>query len=338
MLTMILYALVASALVLFVARRALGKHGRAVPRRVMFGLPILAVLVVVIGYSVMIVDPGTTQVVITFGKVQERRYEPGLHLIVPGARHFEVVTRRQIFELSALDPDAVTATGAAGTPEAQRTLALSSDRIPLSADVTFPYQLNADMAWKVFTQIGPDYETTMLIPAARAAVREAVAAFNWTDAVTTKRAELEQLIHSLFKKLTDENLRGAGFTSEQAANTFALLAPQIRRLAPPKPILAAVSDRVASEVNLERQTVLNQIAERETERRANEGLGIKKLVDQLPKEFKPEQLQGLLYALADKQRADSMLKAVERDQVKVMVMGGNGSAAAAAAVSAPSGG
>jgi hypothetical protein len=36
------------------------------------------------------------------------------------------------------------------------------------------------------------------------------------------------------------------------------------------------------------------------------------------------QLKDLLYALADKQRADSMLKAVERDQVKVMVMGGNG--------------
>jgi hypothetical protein len=50
------------------------------------------------------------------------------------------------------------------------------------------------------------------------------------------------------------------------------------------------------------------------------GLGIKKLVEQLPKEFSPVQLKDLLYALADKQRADSMLKAVERDQVK----GGNG--------------
>jgi regulator of protease activity HflC (stomatin/prohibitin superfamily) len=191
------------------------------------------------------------------------------------------------------------------------------------------------MAWKVFTEIGPDYESTMLVPAARAAVREAVAAFSWTDAVTTKRADLEELIRNVFRKLIDENLRGAGFTSEQAGKAFAFLAPQIRRLAPPKPILAAVSDRVASEVNLERQTVLNQIADRETERRASEGLGIKKLVDQLPKEFKPEQLQGLLYALADKQRADSMLKAVERDQVKVMVMGGGGNSGTSPTVSAP---
>jgi len=93
-------------------------------------------------------------------------------------------------------------------------------------------------------------------------------------------------------------------------------------------------------VNLERQTILNQIAEREAERRGNEGLGIKMLFDQLPKGFSAEQLQGLLYALADKQRADSMLKAVERDQVKVMIMGGGapgsvGGMPSAVAVPAP---
>ena len=70
---------------------------------------------------------GTTQVVITFGKVQERRYDPGVHLIVPGSRHEQMAITRQIFELSALDPDAAPTTPQ--VPEAQRTLALSSDRI-----------------------------------------------------------------------------------------------------------------------------------------------------------------------------------------------------------------
>lgn len=322
MLVMIVYALIASAFVLFVARRALRKQGKTVPRRVIYGLPLAAVFMVIVAYSIMVVDAGTTQVVITFGKVQERRYDPGVHVIVPGSRHDAMWTRRQIFELSALDPDTVTAPGAAQVPEAQRTLALSSDRIALSADVTFAYQLNADLAWKVFTVISPTYEADLLIPAARAAVREAAAAFTWTDAVTTRRADLEKLIHTVFKRLVQENLAGSGFTAEQAANTFVLMPPQIRRLAPPKAILSAVSDRIASEVNLERQGVLNQIAEREAERRSNEGLGIKKLIEQLPKEFTPVQLKDLLYALADKQRADSMLKAVERDQVKVMVMGG----------------
>jgi regulator of protease activity HflC (stomatin/prohibitin superfamily) len=332
---MILYALIASAFVIFVARRALTKSGRRLPPQFILGLPLVAVLLVIVSYTFMVVSAGTTAVVITFGKVHERSFDPGVHLIVPGSKYDYMWTRRQIFELSALDPDAVTATGAAATPEAQRTLALSSDRIALSADITFPYELNADLAWKVYTVISPAYETELLVPAARAAVREAAAAFTWTDAVTTKRSDLEKLIHAEFKRLVQENLMGSGFTAEQAANTFVLMAPQIRRLAPPKPILAAVSDRVASEVNLERQGVLNQIAAREAERRSNEGLGIKKLIEQLPKDFSPVQLKDLLYALADKQRADSMLKAVERDQVKVMVMGGsNGGSSPAVTVPA----
>lgn len=330
---MIFYALVASALVLFVLHRALTKRGKRLRLRYVVGLPTVAVLAVIVLHSFMIVEAGTTQVVTTFGRVQEHRYDPGVHLIVPGSRREPMEIRRRIFELSALDPDAVGA-GAAQVPEAQRTLALSSDRIALSADLTFPYQINADLAWKVYTVISPNYEATLLIPAARAAVREAAAAFTWTDAVTTKRADLEKLIHTVFKRLVEENLTGSGFAADEASKTFVLMAPQIRRLAPPKPILAAVSDRTAAEVNLERQGVLNQIAEREAERRGNEGLGIKKLVEQLPKEFNPVQLKDLLYALADKQRADSMLKAVERDQVKVMVMGG-GHTGAPPAISVP---
>ena len=324
MLLMIIYALIASAVVLYVMRRALGRHNIRVPMRVTLGLPLAAVLLVVVAYSVLIVVAGTTQVVITFGKVQERRYDPGVHIIVPGSRHEQMAVTRQIFELSALDPD-----GAAGTPqvpEAQRTLALSQDRIALSADLTFPYQLNADLAWKVYTVIGPTYEASLLIPAARAAVREAAAGFTWNDAVATKRADLEKQIHAVFRRLVQENLTSSGFTENEAAKALVLMPPQIRRLAPPKAILSAESDRIASEVNLQRQLVLNQIAEREAERRGNEGLGIRKLIEQLPKDYNPVQLKDLLYALADKQRADSMLKAVERDQVKVMVMGGSGGA------------
>lgn len=324
---MIIYVLVASALVLYVARRALGKRGKYLRLRYAVGLPLAAVLITMIAYSVMIVNAGTTNVVITFGKVQQRLYEPGVHFVVPGSRYDHMWLTRQIFELSALDPDTVIAAGTAGAaqvPEAQRTLALSSDRIALSADVTFAYQLNGSLAWKVFTVLSPTYEAVLLIPAARAAVREAAAEFTWTDAVTTKRAELEKRIHTVFIRLVQENLTGSGFTAEEATKTFVLMPPQIRRLAPPKAILAAESDRSAAEVNLKRQLVLNQIAEREAERRSNEGLGIKKLIEQLPKDLNPAQLKDLLYALADKQRADSMLKAVERDQVKVMVMGGNG--------------
>ena len=321
MITAILWALAACVVILFIARRALAKHEKTVPFPVLVGLPIAAVVAVIVAFSIIVVDVGTVEVVVAYGSVQKRRYDPGIHFIVPGSRHDNVVVRRQILEISSLDPDSVPPAGTAPTPDAQRTLALTSDRIALAADITLPYSVDPDLAWKIYAEVSPGYETTLLVPAARAAVREAVGSFTWIDAVTTKRNELEDGILAKFRAIVAENLIGAGFSKEEASQAFVLMPPQIRRLSPPRVLLAAVADRAAADVALERQAVLNQIAAKEAERRANEGLGIRKLVEQLPTEMNGLQLDKLLYALADKQRADSMQRAVEKDQVKIIVMG-----------------
>lgn len=320
----LIWVLIGCAIVLYVAHRALGKQGKRVPRWVVVCLPIAAVLAVMAAFSVITVEVGTVKIVSVFGKVQERSYEPGLHFVFPGARHEHMWVRWQAFELSggSLDdapPPQGTPAAAAG--DAQRTMALSADRIPLAVDINFPYRLNPDLAWKVFASVGPTYATELLAPAARASIRETVAEFTWTDAVTSKRTELEARLHSVLEKTVQINLVGAGFTQDEAAKAISLMPPQIRRLAPPKRLLAAVGEILAAQEDLKRQGVIIEIAELEAERRAKEGIGIKKLIKELPKDVTPEQVRALLYALADKQRADSMLKAVDKDQVKVIVMG-----------------
>lgn len=330
----LIWALLGCAIVLYVAYRALGKHGKRVPRWIVVCLPIAAVLAVIAAFSVITVEVGTVKVVSVFGKVQERSYEPGLHFVFPGARHEYMWVRWQAFELSggSLDdtpPPAQSSPPAQGTPaalaaaagDAQRTVALSADRIPLAVDINFPYRLNPDLAWKVFASVGPTYATDLLAPAARASIRETVAEFTWTDAVTSKRAELEERLHTVLAKTVELNLVGAGFTQHEAAKAISLMPPQIRRLAPPKRLLAAVGEVLAAQEELKRQGIILEIAGVEAERRAQEGIGIKKLIKELPKDVTAEQVGALLYALADKQRADSMLKAVDKDQVKVIVMG-----------------
>ena len=157
---------------------------------------------------------------------------------VPFARHDHMWVRRQIFEISTLDADTVTAGGTA-QPEAQRALALSADRIALSSDITFPYLINPDIAWKVFSDISPAYEAWLLIPAARAAISEATVQFTWQDAVTTKRAELETRIHAAFKESSKKTSSLPALRPEQAAKTFVLMPIQMRRIAPPRALLAA---------------------------------------------------------------------------------------------------
>jgi len=345
----LLIALLGTLLVLYIARRALGKYNQRIPFRVYIGLPAAVVLAVFVADGFMVVEPGTVRVVSYLGNVRERSYTAGFHYVLPGSRHAPMVVRRQIFELSggSLDgpdqpavPDAAASTPAPATPaaqtaaaaavsqastiEARRTVALSLDRVPLSVDLTFPYQLSPDLAWKVYAIIGLGYEQQLLMPAARAALRDAAASFTWSDAVSTKRTDMETRIHTKLRALVEDNLVRSGFTQHEADNAFSFMAPQVRRLAPPKRILSAVSEAKAAEEDLKRQAVLNEIAAAEAVRRGNEGVGVRRLFDKLeaPKGMTSDQMRQLLYALADKQRADSLQRAVEKDQVKVIVIGG----------------
>lgn len=337
--TTIFWALIATGFVLFVARRALGKQGRRVPRNVILGLPLLAVLAVIMVFSVMTVQVGTVKIVSVFGKVRERSYDPGVHFVVPGSTAVEMSVRRQVFELSGGsldDPPVATpaaASAAAVAAEPQRTLALSADRIPLAIDINFSYILNPDLAWKVFANLGTTYQADLLAPAARAAVRSAAANFSWTEAVTSERVKLEEQIQSVFRQTVVESLASAGFTKQEAESAIILTPPQVRRMSPPRRLLTAVGETLAAQEDLKRQATLVEISAQEAQRRSNEGLGIQKLLAQLPKEFSPDQLKSLISAVADKQRADAMLKSVERDQVKVMVMGGGSAESGQPAVS-----
>jgi regulator of protease activity HflC (stomatin/prohibitin superfamily) len=336
----LVWATLASLFVLYVARRALGKRGRRLPFKVMVALPLLAISAVIVAFSLMVVQVGTVKVVSVFGKVREVSYTSGLHLVVPGSRAAEMSIRRQVFELSGGSLDdappapAAAATAAAPAADVLRTLALTSDRIPLAVDINFPFILNPDLAWKVFANVGPNYQAELLAPVARAAVRAATAGFSWTGAVTTERVELEKRILELFQQTVSENLVGAGFTAKEAQSALALAPPQVRRMSPPRRLLTAVGETLAAQEELKRQGILVEVGLQEAQRRANEGLGIQKLLNQLPKEFTPADLKSLISAAADKQRADAMLKAVERDQVKVMIMGGGEGSAPAVSVPA----
>ena len=97
---------------------------------------------------------------------------------------------------------------------------------------------------------------------------------------------------------------------------------QLRKVLPPNKVLNAVAEKIAAEEDLERQKTLTQIAEEEARRRQNEGRGVNNLFAELPQGFSPSQIREVLGAIADKTRAEAMMKAVETGQVQVMVMNG----------------
>ena len=180
---------------------------------------------------------------------------------------------------------------------------------------------------KIFSLWGSDrhYRINM-VSAARSAVRDEVAMRNWQEAASQNLEELAEAILLSFADKVTRNLMALKtsdgsphFTSEQAASAFDFPIVQLRKVLPPQRVLNSISEKVAAEEDLKRQRTLTLIAEEEAKRRANEGLGVKKLFDELPSDFEPREIATVLAALADKQRADAMMKAVEAGEVNVII-------------------
>jgi regulator of protease activity HflC (stomatin/prohibitin superfamily) len=286
---------------------------------------LLAMVIFTIICSVTIIPAGNAGVATWFGSVQKSVLAEGLTLVNPMTSITTFSTRREIVmftndESKKKDP----------SYNGPAVLALSSDRNPLTIDISFPYSINAEAAWRLYQRVAHDdrsMETKVLETNARKVVAEVFSRHPWTDATFANRQKIEIELEAEFKDAVKTDLRAYGFNDAESAAALTIGIPQIREVRPDEKVLNAIAERLASEENLKRQKVLTDIAAQEAERRANEGVGVAKLFAALPKDFKPEQIQAILGALADKERADALMKAVENGKVSVIAIPNNSTVA-----------
>jgi len=147
-----------------------------------------------------------------------------------------------------------------------------------------------------------------------------IAQYAWVDASIAKRAEVEQRLTEETARAVVADLQSLGFSEVEAKSAVTFAPVLLREILPDTKVLNAIAERVASEEDLKRQKILTQIAEEIAERRAQEGVGVGKLFAKLPTGFSPSQIKEVLLALAEKERADALMKAVETGKVNVMVL------------------
>jgi regulator of protease activity HflC (stomatin/prohibitin superfamily) len=290
---------------------------RAVPWR--WILPPLILIGLLIAFvPIVIVQPGQVAVQVRFGAVQDHALAEGVHLVDPVSRFPRMTVRRQILEMSS--------GGAAGRATGGAELvALSADQLPMLVDIGFPYALNAEGAARVFQRLGDDASIqNLILPAARTAVRDAIARFGWEDAATHKREELAALIGDRFRHLIEADLRGLGLTAAEAGRAFLLPPAQLRRIVPPQSVQDAIAEKLRAQQDLQKQETLTQIARMEAERRASEGVGLSRLFGALPEGFSADQIATILNAMASKTRADAMLQAAQTHGVQTIIMDAGG--------------
>jgi regulator of protease activity HflC (stomatin/prohibitin superfamily) len=213
-----------------------------------------------------------------------------------------------------------------------RLVQLTADDVPLQLDLTVAWRLQPGYLDRFHRVVGVTYIDRLMMTQIRRSTRDAVIEMRWSGDAVEQREALAQRITQYLRRSLVNDLMSSGFTEEEAGSIFEIYDVQLRQVMPPERILAAVSEKMAAEQDLERQQTLTAIAEEEANRRQQEGMGITKLFAELPEGFTPADIRMILDAVSTKTRADAMQSAVSNGQVSTLIMfgdggGGNNSAA-----------
>ena len=255
--------------------------------------------------AVQTVDAGKVKVKKLFGAQQEGYLSEGLHIVNPLVTTIEMDTRRRVISFSGNE-----------TIES-----LSSDNVLMTIDASVPFILNPPMAWKINQRYGLSYEGALILPAARSAVRDAISAQAW-NTVTSEagRAQLADLIARRLEEIVQADLGQAGFADDETKSAFTFPNVQIRAVTPPQRIIDSINEEQAAQADLRRQVTLTQIAEQEAERRANDGLGVRKMMEALPQNYKVEEMVAVTNSNSRKTAAEAFMKAVENGNPNITVI------------------
>src|SRR6202166_1279683 len=142
----------------------------------LFGIAVLAFLAAIAVFaSVVRVDSGHVGVLTLFGRVTGEVLPEGMHLISPFKTNNELTIRTQEIKESASVP--------------------SSEGLVMNLDTSLIYHLDPEKASDVFQKIGPGYETVLIEPNLRAAIREATASHTANALYTGEREMVAKQIH-----------------------------------------------------------------------------------------------------------------------------------------------
>jgi regulator of protease activity HflC (stomatin/prohibitin superfamily) len=277
------------------------------------GTAVCVALQVVIYFfnAVLIVERGHAVPVDMFGAVVENKvYKEGPHLINPLYSRGDYSVQRIEIEFSG---DA-------------RMETLTKGSLKVVIDASVPYSLNSKWIWWLYQNVPSSYD--MIYNNARTAFRSSANKYDGKklNEVETRNAYINDVTKNMMTLL--ENDLQAMNAPMKAKDVFRFAPIKLRKVEPPKAVADAAADKAASEIELQRQNVLDDIAGKVATRRTKEGRGFKNLFRQLPSRYTGDDIAKILSAMADKTRADSVMmlsKKHEGNIDTVVVDAGKGS-------------
>ena len=225
----------------------------------------LAAVVLALSNFVAVVPAGHVGVPVVFGRVQDRALPEGLNIVNPFAVVQATTVRTETYTMSSVRDE--------GPVKGDDSIvALSADGLMMPLDVTIAYRVvGSDAPW-LFRHIGPDYLDKIVRPAARTAVREAIAGFTSQESYSTRREELAQSMHTLLTA----RIRDLLAQTEDSANRRGFIIEQvmIRNVQLPPKVKNAIEEKLEAEQQALRMRFILEKERQEAERKRIEAQGI----------------------------------------------------------------
>jgi prohibitin 1 len=141
------------------------------------GAAVIALLFVIFLFAAVArVPAGHVGVLTLFGRVTGEVLPEGMHLVNPFKENNVLSIRTQEIKESATVP--------------------SSEGLVMALDTSLLFHLNPERAADVYQRIGPNYQSTIVEPSLRAAIREATASHSANALYTGERERVAQQIYS----------------------------------------------------------------------------------------------------------------------------------------------
>lgn len=258
-----------------------GGHGGALLR--LIGIGILAfILIILLFSSVTRVGTGHVGVLTLFGRVTSETLGEGIHLINPLKTNNELSIQTQTIKESANVP--------------------SSEGLMMALDTSLIYHLNPDRAAEVFQKIGADYETVVVEPTLRSAIREATASHS---ANALYSGERELVGKQIFEQVT-EQLSKRGLAVENVL---------LRDIQLPATLKASIELKQQAEQEALAMNFRLQKEKQEAERKRIEAAGVR--------DFQQIVAQGITPSLLEWKGIEATENLAKSPNTKVVVVGNN---------------
>lgn len=224
--TPLLTALIAFLIALIGSNLAGEKHKNTI-KTIAFLIGILASIAA--AYNIftrflVTIKAGEVGVVETFGKVEDKPLNPGVHLVHPLSEVTEYSTRLQDIK------ETVETT--------------SKEGVAFNIDVSLQYKIDPQQAGLVYENIGTD-EKNIIISIFRSLIRQITATYDFKDIYGEKRQEIAQKLNEELSK----ELAPQGFIIERAL---------LREIVLPENIQTAIQEKLAAEQESQRQQFINE--------------------------------------------------------------------------------